>query len=86
MPDDPSTRMLKQILEEERHVPQKNVNILLIMFVVVLLVNLAKGGGAFRSPLGITCGSSMFWNRSSSSRQKSAFRQRNASALSLVVG
>jgi hypothetical protein len=31
------------------------------VFVVVLLVNILKGGGAFASPLGITCGSIAFW-------------------------
>lgn len=31
------------------------------VFVVVLTVNLLKGGGAFPSPLGIKCGSYAFW-------------------------
>lgn len=52
---------LEQILEEERVVPKSNLQILVIMFVVVLLVNLLKGGGAFPSPLGIVCGSMSFW-------------------------
>jgi uncharacterized membrane protein YfcA len=52
---------LEQILEEERVTPAANVSILVTMFVVVLAINLLKGGGAFPSPLGIKCGSSAFW-------------------------
>ena len=52
---------LKEILEEERVTPMFNIQILVVMFVVVLFINLMKGGGAFRSPLGIRCGSNMFW-------------------------
>jgi uncharacterized membrane protein YfcA len=52
---------LDQILEEERTVPRLNITILVVMFVVVLTVNVLKGGGAFSSPLGIKCGSTGFW-------------------------
>jgi uncharacterized membrane protein YfcA len=52
---------LKEILEEERVTPITNIKILVIMFVVVLFINIMKGGGAFRSPLGIRCGSASFW-------------------------
>merc|ERR1719273_2183438 len=52
---------LKNLLEEETRVPMGNLNILVIMFVVVLFINLMKGGGAFKSPLGIRCGSISFW-------------------------
>lgn len=31
------------------------------VFSVILVVNLLKGGGGFKSPLGIVCGSSPFW-------------------------
>lgn len=37
------------------------VGVLSGVFVVVLAVNLLKGGGAFPSPLGIECGSYAFW-------------------------
>lgn len=37
------------------------VGVLTGVFVVVLAVNLLKGGGAFPSPLGIECGSYAFW-------------------------
>jgi len=52
---------LKKILDEERRVPMGNVHALAVTFAVVLVVNLLKGGGAFKSPLGIRCGSPSFW-------------------------
>ena len=52
---------LYQILEEEKQVPRANIRLLVTLFVVVLFINLMKGGGAFKSPLGIRCGSSSFW-------------------------
>jgi uncharacterized membrane protein YfcA len=52
---------LEMILEEERKTPMANLKILFTMFVVVLVINVLKGGGAFRSPLGIKCGSISFW-------------------------
>ncbi len=39
----------------------RKVGVLTGVFVVVLAVNLLKGGGAFPSPLGIKCGSYAFW-------------------------
>lgn len=50
-----------QILYEEQSMPLANLSILVTMFVVVLLINLLKGGGAFKSPIGIECGSKSFW-------------------------
>lgn len=52
---------LEQILEDERHTPSANLTILITLFVVVLAINLLKGGGAFPSPIGIKCGSTGFW-------------------------
>lgn len=52
---------LEAILERERHTPMGNIKILVTLFVVVLTINLLKGGGAFPSPLGIRCGSNGFW-------------------------
>jgi uncharacterized membrane protein YfcA len=52
---------LHAILQAERVTPLYNVQILVAMFVVVVALNVLKGGGAFRSPLGITCGSAGFW-------------------------
>jgi len=58
---DMQSEELKLILQEETVTPVVNLKILGIMFVVVLFINLIKGGGAFRSPLGIRCGSTSFW-------------------------
>ncbi|CAM9510084.1 unnamed protein product [Ectocarpus sp. 6 AP-2014] len=52
---------LKQLMEGERFTPLFKVGVLTGVFVVVLSVNLLKGGGAFPSPLGIECGSYAFW-------------------------
>lgn len=41
--------------------PCTQVRAMSIIFAVLLTVNLLKGGGAFRSPLGIVCGSFAFW-------------------------
>jgi uncharacterized membrane protein YfcA len=59
--EDPVKRELNQILATEREIPMENIKILAVMFAVVLSVNLLKGGGAFKSPLGIKCGSGAFW-------------------------
>mmetsp|Transcript_14363 Transcript_14363/g.16301 ORF Transcript_14363/g.16301 Transcript_14363/m.16301 type:complete len:529 (-) Transcript_14363:125-1711(-) len=52
---------LQKILEEEKKTPMGNITLLVVMFVVVLFINILKGGGAFPSPLGIKCGSKSFW-------------------------
>lgn len=52
---------LEKLLEQERHTPMGNLRILVTLFVVVLVINVLKGGGAFPSPLGIRCGSNGFW-------------------------
>jgi hypothetical protein len=54
-------RQLREILEYERHTPVVNLQILGALFAVVLIINIMKGGGAFKSPIGITCGSALFW-------------------------
>jgi len=51
----------QELLDEERVTPMLNIWILVTLFVVVLSVNLLKGGGAFPSPVGIKCGSISFW-------------------------
>jgi uncharacterized membrane protein YfcA len=51
----------EQILLEERRPKFRNVLLIVILFVVVLLINILKGGGGFASPLGIVCGSILFW-------------------------
>jgi uncharacterized membrane protein YfcA len=52
---------LDTILADERVTPRINLNILSVLFIVVLAINMLKGGGAFQSPLGIVCGSAGFW-------------------------
>ena len=53
--------LLAKLLDEDKHVPMKHVQVLVLTFVVIIFVNLMKGGGAFPSPLGIRCGSPSFW-------------------------
>jgi len=52
---------LQKILDEERSMPFSKIKALVLMFIVVLFINLMKGGGSLPSPLGITCGSTSFW-------------------------
>ncbi|CAN0127119.1 unnamed protein product [Pylaiella littoralis] len=52
---------LQQLLDEERHTSFVKVGIMTAVFVVLLCVNVLKGGGAFESPVGIGCGSFAFW-------------------------
>lgn len=52
---------LVKILQEERQASPYAIILLVVMFVVVLMINVLKGGGAFPSPLGIRCGSNAFW-------------------------
>ena len=55
------SQQLEAIIQAEKTPPRDNIMLLMIMFVVVLALNLLKGGGAFQSPIHITCGSSAFW-------------------------
>jgi uncharacterized membrane protein YfcA len=59
--DGSSLSELEKIQEEERKTPMDKVATLTAVFIVVLAVNLLKGGGAFQSPIGIKCGSFSFW-------------------------
>jgi uncharacterized membrane protein YfcA len=52
---------LQRIMQEESYIPLGNITVLVLMFIVVLVANVLKGGGAFPSPLGIECGSTSFW-------------------------
>eukprot|EP00549_Striatella_unipunctata_P025848 CAMPEP_0118716266 /NCGR_PEP_ID=MMETSP0800-20121206/27394_1 /TAXON_ID=210618 ORGANISM="Striatella unipunctata, Strain CCMP2910" /NCGR_SAMPLE_ID=MMETSP0800 /ASSEMBLY_ACC=CAM_ASM_000638 /LENGTH=420 /DNA_ID=CAMNT_0006622645 /DNA_START=137 /DNA_END=1399 /DNA_ORIENTATION=+ len=55
------TCTLENVLEEEQRAPPRNVITILIMFLLVLAMNIMKGGGGFESPVGIECGSLSFW-------------------------
>lgn len=48
-------------MEGERGTPWVKVRLLVFCFVVVLVLNIFKGGGSFASPLGVECGSFAFW-------------------------
>jgi len=53
---------LLALLESERATPWDKVHMVTFMVVVVMILNLLKGGGAnFPSPLGFDCGSSGYW-------------------------
>ncbi|KAG7361265.1 sulfite exporter TauE/SafE [Nitzschia inconspicua] len=52
---------LQKILDEERVTPMYNVSLLVGLFVFIISINMAKGGGAFPSPIGIKCGTYSFW-------------------------
>jgi hypothetical protein len=54
-------RELQKLLDEERVTPMYNVTLLVGLFVVILAINLLKGGGALPSPVGIKCGTHSFW-------------------------
>jgi len=49
------------IEEEADPLPQNKITYIVAMFLFVIAMNVFKGGGAFESPLGITCGSLSFW-------------------------
>ena len=51
---------LRDVLMEEATTPWDKVQKLAGVFAVILVLNLAKGGGGF-SPLGVACGSFFFW-------------------------
>ena len=55
--------VLAEIIESERNIPIMKVVWISGMFIVVILLNLVKGGnqGSFQSPLGIQCGSYGYW-------------------------
>merc|ERR1712238_453312 len=61
IPNKDEAHKLQKIMDEERTTSTFNVNILVGLFVVVLVINLLKGGGAFPSPVGIVCGSQAYW-------------------------
>ncbi|KAL7480515.1 hypothetical protein ACHAW6_006205 [Cyclotella cf. meneghiniana] len=53
--------LLQSIIDQERHVNTGNVTLIIIMFIIVVAVNILKGGGSYPSPIGISCGSITFW-------------------------
>lgn len=60
--DTPESRELRDLLEKEKETPIDKFLFLVVMFVVVIALNLVKGGGAsYASPLGIVCGTTGYW-------------------------
>ena len=53
--------LLEAIIEQERHVNPRSASLIIFMFLVVIVVNVLKGGGGYPSPIGIKCGSFAFW-------------------------
>jgi hypothetical protein len=49
------------LLEQEKVTPRSKVMVLLAKFAVLIFLNITLGGGAFKSPWGILCGSVAFW-------------------------
>ena len=49
------------IEEEADPLPQNKITYIITMFLVVIGMNVLKGGVAFESPLGVQCGSIGFW-------------------------
>lgn len=49
------------LLEQEKVTPRSKILALLGKFSVLIFLNITLGGGAFRSPWGILCGSVAFW-------------------------
>ena len=49
------------LMEQEKATPRSKIMVLLGKFAVLMFLNVSLGGGAFRSPFGILCGSVAFW-------------------------
>ena len=49
------------LLEQEKVTPRSKVLLLISKFSVLMFLNITLGGGAFKSPWGILCGSVAFW-------------------------
>jgi len=55
-------RKLQEILEQEKSTPIFEVQVMSSMIGAVIVLNLIKGGGhKFPSPVGIVCGSNVYW-------------------------
>jgi uncharacterized membrane protein YfcA len=53
---------LDELLEVESKTPWNTAILMTVMVGVVIILNLLKGGGGnFKSPLGVTCGSNAYW-------------------------
>lgn len=50
-----------ELIEQEKFTPRSKIIALCIMFFVLTFLNVMVGGGAYKSPLNIDCGSTAFW-------------------------
>lgn len=53
--------ILYTIIQKEQYIPYHHIMILLSTVLVVVFVNLLKGGGTFPSPINMICGSLLYW-------------------------
>lgn len=59
---EPLDPALEKLLQDESVTPVDKVIIMTVMVLVVIVLNMVKGGGgSFPSPIGIQCGSSGYW-------------------------
>ena len=49
------------IIEQEKVSPTGKIMVMLAKFTIIMFLNITMGGGAFRSPWGILCGSVSYW-------------------------
>jgi ABC-type multidrug transport system fused ATPase/permease subunit len=49
------------LMQQEKVTPRNKIILMLAKFAVLIFLNIMLGGGAFRSPWGIQCGSVSFW-------------------------
>ena len=49
------------LIDQERITPRSKIIVLLAKFAVLIFLNIMLGGGAYRSPFGIICGSVAYW-------------------------
>jgi hypothetical protein len=49
------------ILEQEKVTPRGKIMLMFAKFAIIIFLNMSLGGGAFRSPWGIICGSVAYW-------------------------
>lgn len=66
IPATPEEQELAEVLAAESVTPMEKVGTLVAVFVVVIVANLLKGGGAFPSPLGVECGTLGYWTLTAS--------------------
>ena len=62
IPKEDAESVKSSLMEEEAdQLPQNKVTYIVLMFLFVVAANIMKGGVAFESPLGVRCGSVIFW-------------------------